>query len=110
MKIGKGLPLAEELPGKTVITADHGNLFGERATPFPIPVYFHPSNVRISSLTEVPWFILPYAEWKTIVRSDEKTTTTQPTENTTTQPSDGTTQTADESVVEDRLSALGYTE
>lgn len=112
------LPLAEELPGKTVITADHGNSFGEWATPFPIPVYFHPSNVRIPSLTEVPWFVPPYEERKTIVRPEGNITTTTTTTKTTSQPADDTTrtdenttaQTADESVVEDRLSALGYTE
>lgn len=86
------VPLAERLPGKTVITADHGNAFGEWATPLPIPVYFHPRNVRIPSLVDVPWFVPPYSERKSIVRSDAATTT----------------RTADEAVVEDRLSALGY--
>ena len=103
------LPLAEELPGKTVITADHGNSFGEWATPFPLPVYFHPSNVRIPSLTEIPWFVPPYEERKTIIRADESTTT-QSAETPTRTDENTTSQTADESVVEDRLSALGYTE
>ncbi|RRJ29535.1 hypothetical protein [Halocatena pleomorpha] len=105
------LPLAEDLPGKTVITADHGNSFGEWATPFPIPVYFHPRNVRIPSLIEVPWFIPPYEERKSIIRSDENITTApQSPADTTSKPTEDTAQTADESVVEDRLSALGYTE
>lgn len=51
------IPLVEQLPGKSVITSDHRNAIGEWATPFPIPVYFHPSNIRIPVLNDVPWFI-----------------------------------------------------
>lgn len=53
----EALPLAEQLPGKTVITADHGNAIGEYAFPFPIPVYFHPSGIRLPMLNDVPWFV-----------------------------------------------------
>jgi hypothetical protein len=66
-----------------VLTADHGNALGERAIPFPIRVYVHPNNLRMPVLTDVPWFVLPYTERKSIVAGDE-------------------------SVIEDRLSALGY--
>lgn len=41
--------LTKHLEGKTVITADHGNLFGEYL------LYGHP-NVRVKELVEVPWF------------------------------------------------------
>jgi len=48
-------PLAKELPGKTVITADHGELFGERLWPIPVRGWMHPSGVRIEELVKVPW-------------------------------------------------------
>ncbi len=91
------IPLSKELPGKTVITADHGNAIGEWATPFPIPVYFHPTNIRLPSLNTVPWFVPPYSERKPIVRSAP-----------TTEPSDQADDT--ENTVKERLSALGYAE
>lgn len=91
------IPLAKRLPGKTVLTADHGNAFGEIAAPLPIPVYFHPDNIHIPSLVNVPWFVPPYSERKSIVRSDETVTS-------------GSNEELDETVVEDRLSALGYVE
>jgi hypothetical protein len=49
--------LLDEIPGKTVVTADHGEAFGEFAWPFPIRVYGHPLGVLIPALTEVPWFV-----------------------------------------------------
>jgi len=45
----------EQLPGKTVITADHGESYGEKATLFRIPIYGHPNGVHIPALIEVPW-------------------------------------------------------
>ncbi|MGQ4834357.1 MAG: hypothetical protein ACP6IS_10750 [Candidatus Asgardarchaeia archaeon] len=51
--------LVQVLPGDTVITADHGEAFGERlAKVFPIPVYGHPSRVRTCSLVKVPFLRL----------------------------------------------------
>lgn len=94
----KAIPLAEELPGKSVITADHGNALGERATPFPIPVYFHPSNIRIPCLNHVPWFVPPYSERKMIMRSGKEISRQASTENND----------VDETTIDDRLSALGY--
>jgi hypothetical protein len=93
------LPLAEALPGKTVLTADHGNALGEWATPFPIRVYFHPSNLRMPVLTDVPWFVLPYTERKSIVAGDESVAEVHRKRGQQPEP---------DSVVEDRLSALGY--
>lgn len=92
----EAIPLADQLPGKTVITADHGNAVGEWATPFPIPIYFHPSNIRIPVLNDVPWFVPPYTERKPIIRSAENSKTQTPDET--------------DEIIEDRLSALGYTE
>ena len=50
--------LCKVLPGKTVITSDHGEAFGEKIHPLiPIRVYGHPDKVRIRPLIIVPWFI-----------------------------------------------------
>ena len=47
--------LVAKLDGKTVITADHGNLIGERLSPVPVKGYGHPGYIRIEELIEVPW-------------------------------------------------------
>jgi len=48
-------PLLESASGKIVITSDHGNAIGERATPIPIKLYGHPTNVHHPVLRDVPW-------------------------------------------------------
>lgn len=47
-----------ELPGKTVISSDHGNLWGDRMFPIPARGYGHPIGLHVSSLTTVPWFVI----------------------------------------------------
>ncbi len=62
--------LLDELDRKTVISADHGNIVGERL--FPVPtrrMYGHPYGVHTTSLVKVPWFIVEGDERRT-VRSD----------------------------------------
>lgn len=61
--------LLDALDGKTVITADHGNLFGELSRPIPVPTYGHPPGFRTPELVEVPWFVPPFSRRRT-VRSD----------------------------------------
>lgn len=41
--------LLKDLDGKSVITSDHGNLFGEHW------IYGHPAGFRFKELVEVPW-------------------------------------------------------
>jgi len=91
------MPLARELPGKTVITADHGNALGERAWPLPFRMYFHPSKVRMPVLNDVPWFVPPYSGRKSIVAGEEADVEVDVDD-------------ADEEAetVEARLAALGY--
>jgi len=50
--------LVKMLDGITVITSDHGEAWGEFALPFTIPVYGHPSFIRIPSIREVPWLTI----------------------------------------------------
>jgi len=47
----------DALNGRTVVTADHGNMFGERATPFPIREWGHPPGVYTEQLVRVPWLV-----------------------------------------------------
>lgn len=50
------LKLAEKLGGRTVITSDHGEAFGDRIG--PVRVYGHPKYIRIPALTKVPWMVI----------------------------------------------------
>lgn len=88
--------LLEELPGRNVVTADHGNALGEWAKPFPIRVYGHPLGILIPALIDVPWLAYENGERKTIREEPPQVTGT-----------------GDESVDEgtkDRLRMLGYAE
>lgn len=49
--------LLEALPGRTVITADHGELLGDRVFGYG-KEYAHPRNLRTSELCKVPWFVV----------------------------------------------------
>ncbi|SEH14764.1 hypothetical protein SAMN04487967_1757 [Natronorubrum sediminis] len=86
--------LIEELDGKSVVTADHGNLIGERGFPIPIRLYGHPRGLHMDQLLAVPWLEAEHTERR-------KTVAEPPVESV-----DETD--ADDDVVEDRLSALGY--
>ncbi|WP_139210777.1 sulfatase-like hydrolase/transferase [Natrinema salaciae] len=59
--------LVEELRGRTVITADHGNAFGERGSPIPISIYGHPPGLRNNALVRVPWVVFSSKDRKNIV-------------------------------------------
>ena len=56
-EIAKLLP---ELNGKSVITADHGEMLFERVTPITRPEPHHPYNVYTKQLCFVPWHEVPY--------------------------------------------------
>jgi len=49
--------LLDELPGKSVVTADHGEMFGERMWPIPVTDYGHHDGAHIDELLDVPWFV-----------------------------------------------------
>jgi len=83
--------LAEALDGKTVVTADHGNLVGERLWPVPLREYGHPAELRVPELVDVPWHELPADERRTV--------TADPPERTDEVASD---------TVQNRLDHLGY--
>jgi hypothetical protein len=48
----------EEIKGKTAVTADHGDLFGERLPPLFLKDYSHWEGAYSESLRLVPWLVL----------------------------------------------------
>ncbi len=83
--------LLEIVDGRTVITADHGNLIGDRLRPIPVRGYGHPSGLRAPELVSVPWHIIDSDNRREIIAEP-------PLE----------TQSRDEDDVVDQLAALGY--
>jgi hypothetical protein len=57
------LPAVRDLlaatPDRAVVTADHGNMFGERARPLPVREWGHPPGVYTEELVTVPWLVRP---------------------------------------------------
>ncbi|MFW5918253.1 MAG: hypothetical protein ACOCR0_02105 [Haloferacaceae archaeon] len=96
--------LVGALDGKTVVTSDHGNLFGERVSALPVRLYGHPPGIHHPDLTAVPWVELPFEDRRSITAED------------TTAGADGDSATAGDGCVADggtettreRLEALGY--
>jgi hypothetical protein len=81
--------LLKELQGKTVITSDHGNAFGEI---LEFKLVGHPNRRHIKSLIEVPWLAYQNGNRKKI--ESEKTSTVPNKTN--------------DKKVEERLVDLGY--
>lgn len=48
----------ENTSGKTVVTADHGNMIGDRGRPIPAPGFGHPPNYYVEPLVNVPWLTI----------------------------------------------------
>lgn len=84
------IELANQLEGKTIITADHGELFGKRI--FGIRTVMHPPGLRDPDLITVPWAVLDADAPRKEITSDN---TTAPDE-------------VDTDLIDERLTALGY--
>jgi hypothetical protein len=82
--------LADNLPGKSVITSDHGNMLGKK-TITGYPLYGHPPKFWRQELLEVPWAVLEDASRKRTVDDGVHSSASQDTE-----------------LMEERLEALGY--
>lgn len=87
--------LISGLRGKTVVTADHGNMFGERARPIPIREWGHPPGIYTEELVKVPWLECPVNGTRPEIIAEESTA----------EQADET-----EADVADRLADLGYIE
>jgi hypothetical protein len=47
------------LPGRTIVTADHGEAIGDYLHPLiPIKIFGHNQNIKISALVNVPWLVI----------------------------------------------------
>jgi hypothetical protein len=84
--------LVDDLDGKTVITSDHGELFGERLYPIPVRGILHKRGIRLDPLVTVPWHECPYSSRRT----------------TSSEAPDEDVRTLDAETVESRLESLGY--
>jgi len=84
--------LIAEIEGKTVVTADHGEMFGERGGPIPIAEYGHPRGIHTSELVTVPWLTVQNGPRRTVTPGETSV---------------GTSGEADETVRR-RLRDLGY--
>lgn len=92
------LPYVEQLlshfQGKTVVTADHGNMFGEREWPIPIRGWGHPPRIYTKELIEIPWLVHNSGTRKMIERGQSNDELKREVQTT----------------AMDRLVALGYRE
>lgn len=60
--------LNESLDGKTVVTADHGEMLGEKIGPFEL--YGHFQGVYRDELVKVPWHVLEYDSRRDIIAEE----------------------------------------
>jgi len=86
--------LLSTLPGRTVVSADHGQMLGDRAFPLPMKEYGHPTEVHTTELTKVPWLVHENGARKHVVAEASQGAR------------EGTEVAAD--VVTERLQQLGY--
>lgn len=57
----------DAVDGRSVVTADHGNMLGERARPVPIREWGHPPGVYTPELVQVPWLVQPADQRRDVV-------------------------------------------
>lgn len=62
--------LLPELVGKTVVTADHGEMLGERLQYVPIRAYGHPYAMYNDYTTKVPWNVIETDYRKKIIEEE----------------------------------------
>lgn len=86
--------LLAETAEKVVVTADHGQLLGERTYPIPIREYGHPAGIYVPELVEVPWLVRDATQRPQIV-SEDPVTSEEPSPDR-------------ESEVDNQLKQLGY--
>lgn len=84
--------LLNQIPGKSIITADHGEMLGEQIIPFTRNRYAHPYGIYTSELRTVPW-LETHSDSRRDVIAEEPIGFER----------------LDDNIVHDRLQALGYT-
>lgn len=86
--------LCQTLGGRTVVTSDHGNLFGNRIFPVPVRAYGHPPGLYSKELVTVPWHVFEGGQRREITAEEHS----EPAES----------QREDEQLARERLRDLGY--
>lgn len=86
--------LLNELAGKSVVTSDHGNYVGERASPLPIHEYGHPRGLYDDTLVRVPWLECESNNRRDIIAAQ----------------SEYSSESVESAVISNRLRDLGYLE
>lgn len=81
------------LSGKTILTADHGEMLGERHFPFSMRDYQHHHGIYRDELTTVPWLTYTNGDRKQVVAEEPVTDMIED---------------VDSQIVDDRLRNLGY--
>lgn len=84
--------LLPDLQGRTAITADHGEMLGERHEYIPIREYGHPAGIWSDILTTVPWHVHTNGSRKEIIS----------------EPPYSNDDTSTDYEVDERLKMLGY--
>ncbi|MFC7203574.1 hypothetical protein ACFQJC_08615 [Haloferax namakaokahaiae] len=84
----------DRIEGRHVVTADHGNMVGERARPIPIREWGHPEGIHTEELVKVPWLVYNNEDRRSISIDPPREKSTK----------------ANSDVVASRLRHLGYTE
>lgn len=80
--------------GRVIVTADHGELLGERVGPLPVRQWGHPEGIYHPALVRVPWHVYEDGSRRDIVAES-------PAENEIT---------PDDEKLTEHLEALGYVE
>lgn len=83
--------LLDGVAGRAVVTADHGNAFGERVGPVPVREWGHPWGIYAEPLVTVPWLVREGDGRREVVAE-------RPQEEST----------YDEELAREQLRALGY--
>lgn len=68
--LGEVERLVSRLDGRTVLTADHGELLGDRMRPIPLRALNHPEGVYADPLLSVPWMVVGDGERRDVERGD----------------------------------------
>lgn len=84
--------LLPDLEGRTVVTSDHGNFVGERASPFPVKEWGHPIGIYDKTLVKVPWLVIDSERRREIVSEENENKSKE----------------VDEQEVKEKLRGLGY--
>jgi len=66
-----------ELGGRTVVTADHGQMIGERLFPIPIREYGHPPGLYSAELVNVPWHVFDEGPRRDVVTEASEASSTR---------------------------------